>query len=233
MNGCISEGCNDSGTVVGDGGTTGPDGDTIGPDGAVIADPLVGISPLTATLIKGGLQFAGPRLDGHAPHLSDVNANPSLLYELAADGGVGVFRSGAGKPNGNAVDPQGGLVTCESALNSRRLTRTADINVPGARTDLATTYNGSGFNEPNDVVVRGDGNVYFTDPRYSTIPTADRTSSRSTASRRAPPWMARNDSPSTSTSRTGSRSRRTEARSSSSTTAMGASSLHSSTPTGR
>ncbi len=168
-NGCISEGCNDSGGSSGN--PNGQDGD-IGPDGEVlVTDPLVGISPLTATLLKGGLQFAeGPAWMGTRLIFSDTNANPSLLYELAADGGVGVYRSGAGKPNGNAVDPQGGLVTCESAQNRRRLTRTPDVNVPGTRTDIALTFNGNGFNEPNDVIVRGDGNVYFTDPRYSNDP---------------------------------------------------------------
>ena len=170
VNGCISEGCNDSGRV-GDGGTTGQDGD-IGPDGEVIVtDPLVGISPLTAKLLKGGLQFAeGPAWMGTRLIFSDVNANPSLLYELVADGGIGVFRSTAGKPNGNAVDPQGGLVTCESAPNRRRVTRTADLANPAGRVDIATTFNGNGFNEPNDVIVRSDGNVYFTDPRYSNDP---------------------------------------------------------------
>ncbi len=169
VNGCIGEGCNDSG--AGEDGTNGKDGE-IGPDGeAVITDPLVGISPLTATLIKGGLQFAeGPAWMGTRLIFSDVNANPSLLYELAADGGIGVYRSPAGKPNGNAVDPQGGLVTCESAQNRRRVTRTPDLNVPGTRTDIATTFNGTGYNEPNDVIVRADGNVYFTDPRYSNDP---------------------------------------------------------------
>lgn len=169
INGCIGEACNDSGS--GGGGTSGKDGE-IGPDGeVVVTDPLVGISPLTATLIKGGLQFAeGPAWMGTRLIFSDVNANPSLLYELSADGGIGVYRSTAGKPNGNAVDPQGGLVTCESAPNRRRVTRTPDLNVPGTRTDIATTFNGNGFNEPNDVIVRADGNVYFTDPRYSNDP---------------------------------------------------------------
>lgn len=168
-NGCISQGCFDGGTS-GDGSTTGQDGG--GTDGqAEITDPLVGISPLTATLIKGGLQFTeGPVWIGGRLIFSDVNANPSLLYELLPDSGLGVFRSGAGKANGNAVDPQGRLVTCESAQNRRRLTRTDNLANPGARTDVALTFNGLGFNEPNDLIVRGDGNIYFTDPRYSNDP---------------------------------------------------------------
>jgi gluconolactonase len=170
-NGCISEGCFDGGYLVNDGGTTTlPDGAVVGPDGeAVITDPLAGITPLTATLIKGGLNFTeGPVWIGGRLIFSDVNANPSILYELLGDGGLGIFRSMAGKPNGNAVDPQGRLVTCESAQSQRRLTRT-DAQLAG-RNPIATTFNGNGFNEPNDVIVRGDGNVYFTDPRYSNDP---------------------------------------------------------------
>jgi gluconolactonase len=166
-NGCISDGCFDAGfTGEGGGGQGG------GADGQTAStDPLVGISPLTAALVKGGLQFAeGPVWIGGRLIFSDVNASPSLLLQLVDDGGVGVFRSGAGKPNGNAVDPQGHLVTCESAQNRRRLTRTADLAVPANRADLALTFNGNGFNEPNDVIVRSDGNVYFTDPRYSNDP---------------------------------------------------------------
>jgi gluconolactonase len=168
-NGCISEGCFDSGTG-GDGSTSGPDGGP-GTDGAVeITDPLVGISPLTATLVKGGLQFTeGPVWIGGRLIFSDVNASPaSTLYELLTDGGLGVFRQPAGRANGNAVDPQGRLVTCESAQGRRRVVRTdAQLASPQA---IASTFNGLGFNEPNDVIVRADGNVYFTDPRYSNDP---------------------------------------------------------------
>jgi gluconolactonase len=169
-NGCIGEGCFDA-SAAGDGSVNGQDGST-NPDGAPeITDPLVGISPLTATLLNGGLQFVeGPVWIGGRLIFSDVNANPSLLYERLSDGGLGVFRSAAGKPNGNAVDPQGRLITCESSQNRRRLTRTDNLAAPGTRTDIATTFNGNGFNEPNDVIVRSDGNVYFTDPRYSNDP---------------------------------------------------------------
>lgn len=169
-NGCISEGCFDSGGG-GDGSSGGQDGGG-GNDGAPeITDPLLGISPLTATLLNGGLTFVeGPVWIGGRLIFSDKDSNPSVLYERLSDGGLGVFRTTAGKPNGNAVDPQGRLITCESAPNRRRLTRTADLTMPATRTDIGNTFNGLGFNEPNDVIVRGDGNIYFTDPRYSNDP---------------------------------------------------------------
>jgi gluconolactonase len=59
-------------------------------------------------------------------------------------------------------------VTCEGAADRRQVTRTnAQLQNPQP---IANTFNGIGFNEPNDVIVRADGNVYFTDPRYSNDP---------------------------------------------------------------
>jgi gluconolactonase len=68
------------------------------------------------------------------------------------------------------LDPTGGgrLVACESNGNNRRVTR-SDTQLLG-RNPIATTFNGSQFNQPNDVIVRGDGNVYFTDPCYGCDP---------------------------------------------------------------
>jgi gluconolactonase len=74
---------------------------------------------------------------------------------------VGVFRQPAGYANGHTVDGQGRLVSCEHG--NRRVTRTEH---DGSITVLADRYNGKRFNSPNDVVVRGDGSVWFTDPSY-------------------------------------------------------------------
>jgi gluconolactonase len=74
---------------------------------------------------------------------------------------VGVFRQPAGHSNGNSVDRNGRLVTCEHG--GRRLTRTEHN---GAITVLADRYDGKRFNSPNDVVVHSDGSIWFTDPAY-------------------------------------------------------------------
>jgi len=75
--------------------------------------------------------------------------------------GVTDFASRPGGASGNAYDDQGRLYTCE--FRERRVTRTAK----NGKTDvLAAKFEGKRLNAPNDVVVRRDGNVYFTDPAF-------------------------------------------------------------------
>jgi gluconolactonase len=92
--------------------------------------------------------------------VSDI-PNDRLLRWDEATGGVGVFRQPAGYPNGNTLDALGRLVTCEHG--NRRVTRTEH---DGSVTVLADRFQGHRFNSPNDVVVRSDGSVWFTDPAY-------------------------------------------------------------------
>ena len=75
--------------------------------------------------------------------------------------GVSEFASRAGGASGNAYDEQGRLYTCE--FRDRRITR-ASKN--GKVDVLAARYEGKRLNAPNDIVVRRDGNVYFTDPAF-------------------------------------------------------------------
>jgi gluconolactonase len=78
-----------------------------------------------------------------------------------ATGAVGVFRQPAGYSNGNTIDHEGRLVTCEHG--NRRVTRTEHS---GAITVIADRYAGKRLNSPNDVVVSSDGAIWFTDPTY-------------------------------------------------------------------
>ena len=71
-----------------------------------------------------------------------------------------VFRKPSNGANGLALDPQGRLIACESNLH--RITRTEP---DGSITVLAESYNGKPLNTTNDVVVRSDGVVFFTDPK--------------------------------------------------------------------
>jgi gluconolactonase len=91
---------------------------------------------------------------------SDI-PNDRLLRWDETTGAVGVFRQQAGYPNGNTVDRQGRLVTCEQG--NRRVTRTEH---DGSITVLADRSDGKRFNSPNDVVERADGSIWFTDPSY-------------------------------------------------------------------
>jgi gluconolactonase len=83
------------------------------------------------------------------------------MLRWAPEGGVSVFRSPSNFVNGNTRDRQGRLVSCEHG--GRRVTRT---EIDGSITILADRYQGKRLNSPNDVVVRSDGSVWFTDPTY-------------------------------------------------------------------
>jgi gluconolactonase len=90
---------------------------------------------------------------------SDIPAN--TIYRWSPSEGTTVFRRPSGKANGNTWDHEGRLVTCEHA--GRRVSRTEP---DGSVVALASAYDGKRLNSPNDVVVRKDGTVYFTDPPY-------------------------------------------------------------------
>jgi gluconolactonase len=83
------------------------------------------------------------------------------MMRWAPDGDVSVFRSPSNFVNGNTRDRQGRLVSCEHG--GRRVTRT---EIGGSITILADRYQGKRLNSPNDVIVRSDGSVWFTDPTY-------------------------------------------------------------------
>jgi gluconolactonase len=90
---------------------------------------------------------------------SDIPAN--CIYELAADGCITKFRELSGNSNGLTIDRQGRLIACEHG--NRRVTRT---EADGSVTVLAESFRGKKLNSPNDVVVKSDGAIYFTDPAY-------------------------------------------------------------------
>ena len=91
---------------------------------------------------------------------SDI-PNDRMLRWNEADGSVSTFRSPSHYANGNTLDREGRLVTCEHG--GRRVTRTEH---DGSITVLADRYQDRRFNSPNDVVVKSDGSIWFTDPTY-------------------------------------------------------------------
>jgi gluconolactonase len=91
---------------------------------------------------------------------SDI-PNDRMLRWDESTGAVSVFREPAGHPNGNTLDPQGRLITCEQV--NRRLTRTEH---DGRITVLADRWRGRRLNSPNDATVRSDGTIYFSDPDF-------------------------------------------------------------------
>jgi gluconolactonase len=90
---------------------------------------------------------------------SDIPNNK--IHKLVPPNTVSVFRADSGKSNGLQFDGAGRLFTAEHW--NRRLART---DVDGKIVVLADKFGGQLLNSPNDVIVRSDGNVYFTDPDY-------------------------------------------------------------------
>ena len=113
-----------------------------------------------------GLRWAeGPVWFGDAQHLlvSDIPNNRILKWEEET-GAVSVFRRPSHFANGNTRDRQGRLVTCEHG--GRRVTRT---ELDGTVTVLMDRFEGKRLNSPNDVVVKSDGSIWFTDPPFGLL----------------------------------------------------------------
>jgi gluconolactonase len=86
------------------------------------------------------------------------------MLRWTPDGGVSVYRQPSNFANGHTRDRQGRLISCEHG--TRRVTRT---ETDGSITVLAESFEGKRFNSPNDVVVKSDGTVWFTDPTYGIL----------------------------------------------------------------
>jgi len=94
---------------------------------------------------------------------SDIPNDRIMRYD-ETDGSVSVFRTPCGYANGHTVDRQGRLVSCEHG--GRRVSRTEH---DGRITVIADNYQGKPLNSPNDVVVKSDGSIWFTDPPYGIL----------------------------------------------------------------
>ncbi|MBX3051529.1 MAG: SMP-30/gluconolactonase/LRE family protein [Caldilineaceae bacterium] len=131
--------------------------------------------------LAGDFQFVeGPVWQADGSLLfSDIPAN--RIYRWTADGGAQVWREPTGNSNGLTLDREGRLIACEHS--GRRVSRT---EADGTVTAIASHFpsagsgdvlslskghpNGGRLNSPNDVVVKSDGVVYFTDPPYGIKP---------------------------------------------------------------
>lgn len=138
------------------------------PDEIVVEDerflyltlPMCGLEQIST----GYLWTEGPVYFGDGDYLlwSDIPNN--RIMQWAEGLGTRVFRHPSNHANGNTRDRQGRLVTCEHL--SRRVTRTEP---DGSITVLVDNYGGKRLNSPNDVVVKSDGSVWFTDPPYGLL----------------------------------------------------------------
>ena len=94
---------------------------------------------------------------GHHLLFSDIHNNRRMRYEPGR--GVSVVLEPTNRANGLTRDLQGRVVACEH--DSRRVTRQ---ELDGSITVIANSFQGRPLNRPNDVVVKSDGCIYFTDP---------------------------------------------------------------------
>jgi gluconolactonase len=139
------------------------------PDSAIVAlDPSFEkywIKLSAIERIATGCRWAeGPVWFGDGRYLlwSDIPNNRILKWEEET-GAVSIFRKPANWANGNTRDRQGRLVTCE---HGRRVTRT---EYDGGISVLMDRHDGKRLNSPNDVVVRSDGSIWFTDPPFGLL----------------------------------------------------------------
>ncbi len=135
-----------------------------------VRDPrLVEIIAPDAVLepLATGFQFLeGPVWlpDARALVFSDIPGDTMYRWDVAH--GATVFRQPSHKANGNTLDRQGRLLTCEHET-SRVVRQEPD----GCLTVLASHYGGLELNSPNDLVVKSDGAIYFSDPNFGRRPT--------------------------------------------------------------
>jgi gluconolactonase len=101
--------------------------------------------------------------DGRFLLWSDIPNNRMMKWEEET-GAVTVFRKPSNNTNGNTRDRQGRLVSCEH--DARRVTRT---EYDGTITVLLDSYQGKPLNSPNDVVVKSDQSIWFTDPPFGIL----------------------------------------------------------------
>lgn len=121
---------------------------------------VMGNAPLRQ-LDTGYAWTEGPVWFGDAQHLlfSDIPSDRIMRYVPGV--GSSVFRQPSNYANGHTRDREGRLVSCEHGM--RRVTRTEH---DGSITVIADGYEGKKLNSPNDVVVKSDGSIWFSDPHY-------------------------------------------------------------------
>ena len=130
-----------------------------------IRDPrfhsIVGATVEIEKIATGFLFTEGPLWHAEESYLLFSDMPGDHMRKWSARDGVSTFRKPCAQSNGLAWDRQGRLIVCEHATS--RLTRT---EADGRSTILASHHDGKELNSPNDVVVKSDGAIYFTDPTY-------------------------------------------------------------------
>jgi gluconolactonase len=123
--------------------------------------PLVPEGVVLDRLASGVQLGEGPVWRGDHLLFVDILGKRTLKYQPGAEPAVTVFREPNNTANGQTLDRQGRLLSCEMGPEARRITRTEP---DGRVTVLADRWEGRRLNATNDVVCKSDGSIYFTDP---------------------------------------------------------------------
>jgi gluconolactonase len=118
--------------------------------------------PMLDRIATGFTFTEGPVWRGDDLLFSDIPNSRTVRYRQLPEGPeITTFRQPTGNANGLTLDHGGHLIACEHT--TRRVTR---VDGQGRVETLAESYQGKRLNSPNDVVVRSDGSIFFTDPPY-------------------------------------------------------------------
>ena len=112
--------------------------------------------------LGSGFAFTeGPIWHPYEHHLTFSDMPGDHMRRWTPGAGISTFRKPCNMANGNAFDPQGRIVTCEHATS--QVSRT---ELDGSVDVLASHHDGKELNSPNDIIVKSDGAIYFTDPTF-------------------------------------------------------------------
>ena len=125
-------------------------------------------STLQVELVSGGFPGGEGPVWSREGFLIFSDYSRDRLYKYVPGAAPEVYREDSHGTNGNTMDAQGRLYSCE--YKARRVTRT---DRQGKIEVLVDRFEGKRFNAPNDIVVRRDGHVYFTDPLFTPLDQRD------------------------------------------------------------
>jgi gluconolactonase len=143
-------------TACGDDGEMGTNDARPGDDSNLLIDPLEGIG--TVEMVQGGYMFTeGPQWREAQGVLLFTDIPASTIYQYTPGGAAPtVFRMPSGESNGLAIDGAGAVISAQH--NNHMVARDG--------VEIVSIFENQRLNSPNDVIVAGDGTIYFTDPPY-------------------------------------------------------------------
>lgn len=134
-----------------------------------VADPrfhdIVDTSQQRISLADGFQFTEGPIWHPYERHVTFSDIPADSMHRWSEEAGVSIYRSPSHNANGNTYDKQGRILTCEHATS-----RIVREELDGSISVLASHWDGKELNSPNDIVVRSNGDIFFTDPIFGRGP---------------------------------------------------------------